>query len=107
MDRTVLIRGFVKIFGPLAVGSVVAAMVGTTVGTVLGLGVHHTFFYIVIPIMAGGVGEGAIPLSIGYSEILHQSQNELLPVLAAGHAQQSDRDLFAGTLNMSASAIPI
>ena len=27
--------------------------------------------------MAGGVGEGAIPLSIGYAEILHQPQGEL------------------------------
>jgi hypothetical protein len=37
MDRDVLIRGFLKIFVPLAVGSVVAATVGTLVGTVLGL----------------------------------------------------------------------
>ena len=29
--------------------------------------------------MAGGVGEGAIPLSIGYSEILHQEQGGLFP----------------------------
>jgi len=33
------------------------------VGTALGLGAYHTFFFIVVPIMAGGVGEGAIPLS--------------------------------------------
>ena len=54
MDRTVLIKGFVKIFVPLAVGSVVAGIVGTAVGTALGLGAYHTFFYIVVPIMAGG-----------------------------------------------------
>jgi malate:Na+ symporter len=30
-----------------------------------------------VPIMAGGVGEGAIPLSVGYGEILHQDQGEL------------------------------
>ena len=29
--------------------------------------------------MADGVGEGAIPLSIGYSEILHQEQGGLFP----------------------------
>src|SRR5262245_14099742 len=67
MNRKVLIKGFLKIFIPLALGSIAAMIVGTLVGTALGLGTHHTFFYIVVPIMAGGVGEGAIPLSIGYA----------------------------------------
>ena len=73
MDRHVLIAGFLKIFVPLAIGSAAAAAAGTAVGTVLGLGTTHTFFFIVVPIMAGGVGEGAIPLSVGYGSILHQS----------------------------------
>jgi CCS family citrate carrier protein len=77
MDREVLIKGFVKIFVPLAIGSVVAGIVGTTVGTLLGLGAYHTFFYLVAPIMAGGVGEGAIPLSIGYAGILNQGQGDI------------------------------
>jgi CCS family citrate carrier protein len=77
MDREVLIKGFVKIFVPLAIGSVVAGIVGTTVGTMLGLGAYHTFFYLVAPIMAGGVGEGAIPLSIGYAGILNQGQGDI------------------------------
>ena len=77
MDRQVLIKGFLKIFVPLAAGSVAACVVGTLVGTLLGLGAFHTFFYVVIPIMAGGVGEGAIPLSLGYAGILHQPQGDL------------------------------
>src|SRR5439155_16138684 len=77
MDRRVLIKGFLKIFVPLAIGSVAAMVVGTAVGTLLGLGTYHTFFFVVVPIMAGGVGEGAIPLSVGYSQILHQDQGEL------------------------------
>jgi malate:Na+ symporter len=63
MDRKVLVQGFLKIFVPLAVGSIAAGIVGTLVGTLLGMGASHTFFFVVIPIMAGGVGEGAIPLS--------------------------------------------
>jgi len=107
MDRTVLIRGFVKIFGPLAAGSVVAAVVGTTVGTLLGFGVHDSFFYIVVPIMAGGVGEGAIPLSIGYSEILHQSQNQLLPVVLPPVMLSSlTAILLAGALNYVGKRYP-
>src|SRR3954452_20601722 len=37
MDRQVLIRGFLKIFAPLAIGSVAAAIVGTAVGVLLGM----------------------------------------------------------------------
>ncbi len=86
MDRHVLIAGFLKIFVPLAVGSVVAAAVGTLVGTLLGLGTAHTFFFIVVPIMAGGVGEGAIPLSVGYGSILgqHGLLAQVLPPVMLG-----------------------
>jgi hypothetical protein len=100
MDRQVLIKGFLKIFVPLAVGSVVAGVVGTLVGVALGLGAYHTFFYTVIPIMAGGVGEGAIPLSIGYSEILHQEQGvlfaQVLPPIMLGSLTAI---LLSGLLN--------
>lgn len=78
MNRKVLIRGFVKIFPPLIAGSVVALVIGTVVGSALGLGFKETLFFIVIPIMAGGVGEGAIPLTIGYAAILGAEQGELL-----------------------------
>jgi CCS family citrate carrier protein len=76
MDRHVLVRGFLKIFIPLTIGSLAALAVGTAVGAALGLGAKYALFYIVIPIMAGGVGEGAIPLSIGYSELNGTSQGE-------------------------------
>jgi Na+/citrate or Na+/malate symporter len=52
-------------------------MIGTLTGMALGLSAHQTFFFIVIPIMAGGLGEGAIPLTLGYAAILHTSQPEL------------------------------
>jgi malate:Na+ symporter len=107
MDRRVLIRGFLKIFIPLACGSVVAGLVGTAVGTLLGLGAKHTLFFLVVPIMAGGVGEGAIPLSVGYSEILHQNQGELfaqvLPVVMLGSLTAI---LLAGTLNLVGKKYP-
>ena len=107
MDRTVLIKGFIKIFVPLAIGSVVAAIVGTLVGTLLGMGAYHTFFYIVAPIMAGGVGEGAIPLSIGYAGILQQGQGEIfaqvLPPVMLGSLTAI---LLAGTLNTVGKKYP-
>ena len=107
MDRQVLIKGFLKIFVPLAAGSIVAGTVGTSIGVVLGLGAYHTFFYVVIPIMAGGVGEGAIPLSIGYAEILHQEQGTLfaqvLPPIMLGSLTAI---LLAGFLNWVGKRLP-
>jgi CCS family citrate carrier protein len=107
MDRGVLVQGFLKIFVPLAVGSVVAGTVGTLVGVLLGLGAYHTFFFIVVPIMAGGVGEGAIPLSIGYSSILHQPQGDLfaqvLPPVMLGSLTAI---LLSGTLNFVGKRYP-
>jgi CCS family citrate carrier protein len=107
MDRQVLVKGFLKIFIPLAAGTVAAAIVGTTVGTLLGLGTYHTFFFVVVPIMAGGVGEGAIPLSMGYSDILHQPQGDLfaqvLPPVMLGSLTAI---LLSGTLNFVGKRFP-
>jgi malate:Na+ symporter len=107
MDRTVLIRGFLKLFVPMAVGSVAALLVGTAVGTCLGLGARHTLLMIVIPVMAGGVGEGAIPLSVGYAQLLHQEQGELfaqvLPPVMFGSLMAI---LMAGALNFAGRRWP-
>src|SRR5271166_671222 len=100
MDRKALVKGFLKLFVPMAAGSVAALVVGTTVGTLLGLGARHTLLMIVIPVMAGGVGEGAIPLSVGYAQLWHQSQGELfaqvLPPVMFGSLIAI---LMAGVLN--------
>ncbi|CAG9208855.1 Citrate/malate transporter [Paraburkholderia sabiae] len=77
MDRQTLVKGFVRIFVPVAAGSIAAACVGTAVGTLLGLDIRHALFMVVVPIMAGGVGEGALPLSAGYAQILGVEQGPL------------------------------
>src|SRR5258708_2985282 len=107
MDRQVLIKGFLKIFVPLGLGSIAAGAVGTLVGTLLGLGAYKTFFFIVVPIMAGGVGEGAIPLSIGYSAILGQPQGDffaqVLPPVMLGSLTAI---VFSGVLNFVGKKYP-
>jgi Na+/citrate or Na+/malate symporter len=100
MDRRTLIKGFFKIVVPTALGTIVAAIVGTAVGKMVGLGFHHSFYYVVIPIMAGGVGEGAIPLSMGYATIVHQDWGaifaQVLPPVMFGSLTAI---LLAGVLN--------
>ncbi len=107
MDRTVLIKGFVKIFIPIAAGTVLASLAGVVTGTILGLGAKHTLFYLVAPVMAGGVGEGAIPLSTGYAEILHLKQGDLfaqvLPPVMFGSLMAI---LLSGALNFIGKKFP-
>ncbi|AWM81490.1 malate permease [Gammaproteobacteria bacterium ESL0073] len=88
MDRKTLIQGFLRVFVPMLCGEIVGMVVGVTVGVVLGLPVLHTFFFLVLPIMAGGVGEGAIPLSMGYAAIFNAEQGmflgKVLPIVMLG-----------------------
>jgi malate:Na+ symporter len=107
MQRDVLIKGFLKVFVPLFAGSVAAGIVGTAVGWALGLGATHTLFYIVVPIMGGGVGEGALPLSLGYATITHQAQGiifaTILPAVMLGSLTAI---IFAGALNYIGKRYP-
>ncbi|HEY3950702.1 2-hydroxycarboxylate transporter family protein [Phenylobacterium sp.] len=107
MDRRVLVAGFLKIFAPLAAGSIAATAVGCAVGTALGLGLKHSFFMVVAPIMAGGVGEGAIPLTIGYAQASGQPQGVLLAqVLPAVMLGSLTAILLAGGLNALGKRYP-
>ena len=108
MDRRVLVSGFVKIFIPLALGSVVGGAVGMGVGAALGLDLKHTFFFVIVPIMAGGVGEGAIPLSVGYGRLLHSASPggllaDILPAVMFGSLTAI---LFSGVLNLLGKRYP-
>jgi malate:Na+ symporter len=100
MDRRTLVKGFVRIFIPVASGSIAAALVGTCVGTLLGLDAKHALFMVVVPIMAGGVGEGALPLSAGYAQILGVEQGPLFAqVLSAVMLGNIAAICCAGLLN--------
>ncbi|MET3665820.1 2-hydroxycarboxylate transporter family protein [Caulobacter sp. 1776] len=107
MDRRSLITGFGKIFIPLILGSMVAFVVGCSTGVMLGLGFKHTLFKVVAPIMAGGVGEGAIPLSIGYAHFSGQPQGEafaeVLPPVMLGSLSAV---ILAGGLNFLGRRFP-
>ncbi|RJX30998.1 MAG: malate permease [Oxalobacter sp.] len=81
MNRRVLIQGFLRMFVPLAVGTVAAVCAGLGAGLLFGYELKHTFFFIIIPIMGGGIGEGVLPTSIAYAEILGRPQGEIIAQL--------------------------
>jgi malate:Na+ symporter len=107
MNRQVLIKAFLKMFVPLVVGTIVAMAVGVGVGVLLGIDAYTTFFFIVIPILAGGVGEGALPLAMGYSAILGQEQDAIfatvLPCVMLGSLTAI---VLSGLLNMIGKKYP-
>lgn len=70
MNRQTLISGFIRIFIPMMAGTAAAVLVGLGVGMMFGYTAHRTLFYIIVPIIGGGVGEGILPLSIAFSQIL-------------------------------------
>lgn len=81
MSHRVLVQGFMRMFVPLLVGTLAAIVAGVSVGMLFGYDPMRTFFFIVIPIVGGGIGEGILPLSIGYAEILGRPQAELIAML--------------------------
>ncbi|WP_323703727.1 2-hydroxycarboxylate transporter family protein [Mammaliicoccus sp. Dog046] len=89
MDRKMLIQGFTRMFVPLIIGTVLAVSAGILVGVLLGYDMKHTFFYIVVPIIGGGIGEGILPLSIAYSSILGGSAetfvSQMIPAAVIGN----------------------
>jgi len=107
MNRQVLIQGFVRIFVPMLCGEVVGMVAGLAMGTLLGLPPFQTFFFLILPIMAGGVGEGAIPLSMGYATILHMEQGvalgRILPIVMLGGLTAI---VLAGVLNRIGKRYP-
>ncbi len=78
MNRKVMIKGFVRMFVPLIVGTICAAAGGILIGLLFGYTPYKSFFFVIAPIISGGIGEGIIPLSMGYSGVIHGSQNDLI-----------------------------
>lgn len=107
MDRKVLIQGFMRIFFPMLCGEIIGMLTGMGVGLALGMEPFQIFFFLILPIMAGGVGEGAIPLSIGYAALLHMDQGvalgRILPIVMLGGLTAI---VISGSLNQLGKRYP-
>ncbi|MFI1912843.1 2-hydroxycarboxylate transporter family protein [Nocardia sp. NPDC020380] len=89
MSRKLMIGGLVRIFPPLVAGTAAAVTVGLGVAMLFGNSFHRSLFYIVVPILGGGIGEGVIPLSSGYASALGGEPGsyvaELIPAAIIGN----------------------
>ncbi|AWZ43971.1 2-hydroxycarboxylate transporter family protein [Latilactobacillus sakei] len=81
MNRKTLIKASTRIIVVLLICELVGPILGIAVGTLLGLSAWKSYFYVVAPIMAGGVGEGALPLSLGYAAIISMTQPKIFAMI--------------------------
>lgn len=90
MNRKLLIKAAIR-YLPVIIGGVFLSIILTgVVGSLLGYGFTKSIFYIAIPIMGGGMGAGAVPLSQIFGQALNQNPTDLLsvmvPAVALGNA---------------------
>lgn len=107
MNRSQLVSGILKVFVPLLAGSCAALVLGALGGLASGMKLQDALLLVVVPVMAGGVGEGVIPLSVGYAEIQHLNAGvflaRLLPVVLFANFVSI---VFAGVLNAIGKRYP-
>lgn len=81
MDRSLILKAAVR-FLPVAFLSMAITFFGVgLVGMLIGVGFNHAVLYIGMPIMAGGVGAGIVPLSGIYAHAFGQPAKMILSQL--------------------------
>ncbi|WP_404456562.1 2-hydroxycarboxylate transporter family protein [Oceanobacillus kapialis] len=89
MNSKILVKVGLRYFIPIG-GAVVGAMALTAlIGSIVGFTLQEAVLVIAMPIMGGGMGAGAVPMSQVYSELLGQDPSYyismLVPALALGN----------------------
>jgi len=100
MSRKILINASIR-YLPAIIGGVICALgFAFIAGSLMGYGGKEAMFFVSIPIMGGGMGAGAVPLSQIFASQMGQSAEELLsimvPAVALGNAVPI---VFGGILN--------
>lgn len=107
MDRKLLIKASVR-YLPVIIGGVSTALLMTgAVGMLIGYGFSEAILYVALPIMGGGMGAGAVPLSQIFGQALNVDTADMLskmvPALALGNALAI---VAAGILNKLGKSKP-
>ena len=89
MNRKLLLKAAVR-FIPVSLIAMVAGFFSVgLVGQLLGLGFGHSVMFVSMPMMAGGIGAGAVPLSHIYAQGLGASSasmfSQLIPAVTLGN----------------------
>lgn len=90
MNRKLLIKAALRYLPALIGGVAVAIALAALVGAATGYGAKEAVLFIAVPIMGGGMGAGAVPLSKIFGESLGKDPSQMLsimvPAVAMGNA---------------------
>ncbi|MCE3026741.1 2-hydroxycarboxylate transporter family protein [Salinicola sp. DM10] len=107
MDSKVLVKVGSRYALPLVCAVLFAALFAVAVGWLLGFSPQDAVVVITLPIMGGGMGAGAVPMSQIYEQLLGQPASYyisiLVPALALGNVFAI---IIAGLLNGLANRMP-
>jgi malate:Na+ symporter len=107
MNRQLLIKAAVRYLPAILGGVIVSLGLVGLFGAILGYGAKEAILYIGIPIMGGGMGAGAVPLSKIFGSAMTKSPAEMLsimvPAVALGNALSI---IVAGLLDRLGKAKP-
>lgn len=107
MNSQMLVKVGVRFFLPI-IGAVLGAMaIAAIVGMMVGFTLQEAVLVITLPILGGGMGAGAVPMSQIYSELLGNSPSYyisiLVPALALGNVFAI---VLASALNVLGNKVP-
>jgi len=98
MNRKLLIKAAIRYF-PAIIGGVIFALGFVWIaGTVTGYGGLAAMLYIGIPIMGGGMGAGAVPLSQVFGDSLQTDSGQILSMMIPAVALGNAMSVVAGGL---------
>lgn len=90
MDRKLLIKASVRYLPVILGGVVVSFGLAGLVGIIMGYGAKEAILYVALPIMGGGMGAGAVPLSQIFGTSLATDPatilSKMVPAVALGNA---------------------
>ena len=90
MSRKLLINAAIRYLPAILGGVVLALVLSYTVGTLTGYGGRDAMFFVTIPMLSGGIGAGATPLSGIFEENLGNTaeyyMSIMVPAIALGNA---------------------
>jgi Na+/citrate or Na+/malate symporter len=108
MNRKLLIRAAIRYLPAILGGLCVALLLAGIVGAASGYGARQAILFVALPIMGGGMGAGAVPLSKIFGESMGRDPGEMInmmiPAVALGNALSI---VAGGLLNRLGKAKPV
>ncbi|MGI8316771.1 2-hydroxycarboxylate transporter family protein [Halobacillus mangrovi] len=107
MNKRILVKVGLRYFIPIFGAIVGAVLIAGLLGSLAGFSLRDAVLVITMPIMGGGMGAGAVPMSQIYSEIMGNDPSYyisiLVPALALGNVFAI---VLASILNLLGSKVP-